>query len=641
MKKVILLIAILLVNFGFVAAQAPQGINYQAVARGTTGLELQLTPLVVRLGIYSDLNATIQVYEESHAVTTNAFGLFNVVIGQGTQISPSAFNTILWGTGSYFMKVEIDGGTGFTNMGTTQLLSVPYALFAQNSANGPTGLQGATGPTGPIGINGLNGATGPIGPAGPIGINGLNGLNGATGPIGPAGINGLNGATGFMGPTGPIGLNGATGATGLTGLTGTTGIQGITGATGVTGLQGLIGATGLPGATGIQGVTGATGVTGVQGLTGATGLTGVTGIQGVTGATGITGVTGVTGATGTPGSLNAWSLTGTSGTVDTTNFIGTTDLKPLNFRVNNQKAGRIDIPTWSTFFGYQAGNVTTGLHNTAFGDWSLLLNTTGADNTSVGVIALQSNTTGSNNTAVGRNALQTNTTGSNNTAIGNGAGVSSGALTNATAIGNNAVVGASNSLVLGDNANVGIGTSIPTAKLEIAGQIKITGGNPGAGKLLVSDANGLAQWANITDKIAFHAGTNPNPNPQSISANVITTVAFGQGINWFNHGLGYNTANYSFTPPVPGTYQLNAHVSYFNAPANTPITITIRTAGGFAAREINTSPPTGSGVLQLSTIINSAISQGPYWVEVNIIATSGMSIAPYDSHFSGCLLYKN
>ena len=631
MKKVILLIAILLVDFGFVAAQAPQGINYQAVARGTTGLELQLTPLVVRLGIYSDLNATIQVYEESHAVTTNAFGLFNVVIGQGTQISPTAFNTISWGTGSYFLKVEIDGGTGFTNMGTTQLLSVPYALFAQNSANGPTGLQG---PTGAIG------ATGPVSTvAGPTGPAGINGLNGATGLIGPTGA-----ASTVAGPTGPAGingLNGVTGATGLTGLTGATGIQGITGATGITGLQGLIGATGLSGATGIQGVTG---VTGVQGLTGATGLTGVTGIQGVTGATGITGlqgVTGVTGATGTPGSLSAWGLTGTTGTVDGVNFFGTADFVPLNFRVNNLKAGRIDIPTWSTFFGYQAGNVTTGLHNTAFGDWSLLFNTTGADNTSVGVTALQSNTTGSNNTAVGRNALQTNTTGSNNTAIGNGAGVSSGALTNATAIGNNAVVGASNSLVLGDNANVGIGTSIPTAKLEIAGQIKITGGNPGAGKVLVSDANGLAQWANITDKIAFHAGTNPNPNPQSISANVITTVAFGQGINWFNHGLGYNTANYSFTPPVPGTYQLNAHVSYFNAPANTPVTITIRTAGGFAAREINTSPPTGSGVLQLSTIINSAISQGPYWVEVNIIATSGMSIAPYDSHFSGCLLYKN
>ena len=639
MKKVILLIAILLVDFGFVAAQAPQGINYQAVARGTTGLELQLTPLVVRLGIYSDLNATIQVYEESHAVTTNAFGLFNVVIGQGTQISPSAFNTISWGTGSYFLKVEIDGGTGFTNMGTTQLLSVPYALFAQNSANGPTGLQG---PTGAIG------ATGPVSTvAGPTGPAGINGLNGATGLIGPTGA-----ASTVAGPTGPAGingLNGATGATGLTGLTGATGIQGITGATGITGLQGLIGATGLSGATGIQGVTGATGVTGVQGLTGATGLTGVTGIQGVTGATGITGlqgvtgatgVTGVTGATGTPGSLSAWGLTGTTGTVDGVNFIGTADYVPLNFRVNNQKAGRIDIPTWNTFFGYQAGNVTTGIHNTSFGDWSLLFNTTGADNTSVGVTALQSNTTGSNNTAVGKNALLTNTTGSNNTAIGNGAGVSSGALTNATAIGNNAVVGASNSLVLGDNANVGIGTSIPTAKLEIAGQIKITGGNPGAGKLLVSDANGLGTWVSF-DKVAFHAGTNPGPNPQVISANVITTVAFGQGINWFNHGLGYNTANYSFTPPVPGTYQLNAHVSYFNASANTPITITIRTAGGFAAREINTTPPTGSGVLQLSTIINSAISPGPYWVEVNIISTNGMSIAPYDSHFSGCLLYKN
>lgn len=114
-----------------------------------------------------------------------------------------------------------------------------------------------------------------------------------------------------------------------------------------------------------------------------------------------------------------WGLTGNAGTVDGTNFIGTTDNIPLNFRVNNQRAGRID-PTAvaSTFFGYQAGNVTTGTENTGFGFRSLLSNTTGNFNAAVGFRALVNNTTGSTNTAVGNSALASNTTASNNTAVG-------------------------------------------------------------------------------------------------------------------------------------------------------------------------------------------------------------------------------
>ena len=79
------------------------------------------------------------------------------------------------------------------------------------------------------------------------------------------------------------------------------------------------------------------------------------GITGPTGPTGPIGPTGVTGPTGADGALNAWSLTGNGGTVDGTNFIGKTDNVPLNIRVNNQKAGRID-PNGPVFLGYQAGN---------------------------------------------------------------------------------------------------------------------------------------------------------------------------------------------------------------------------------------------------------------------------------------------
>jgi hypothetical protein len=165
-----------------------------------------------------------------------------------------------------------------------------------------------------------------------------------------------------------------------------------------------------------------------------------------------------------------WSLTGNSGTIDGTNFIGTTDSVALNFRVNNQKSGRIEMPglNLSTFLGYQAGNVSNANNNTAMGYQALLVNTSGASNTAVGTIALTSNITGSGNTAVGRGALElttggentavgafaldSNTSGISNTAIGYSADVSTSGLTNATAIGHTAVVDASNKVRIGNTS---------------------------------------------------------------------------------------------------------------------------------------------------------------------------------------------
>ena len=115
--------------------------------------------------------------------------------------------------------------------------------------------------------------------------------------------------------------------------------------------------------------------------------------------------------------------------------------------------------------------------NTAVGMFALRSNTTGDRNTAIGVSTLLSNTVGISNTAIGETALLTNTTGFRNTAVGSNADVGSGSLTNATAIGANAVVNLSNSLVLGDGVNVGIGTSAPASKLHVAGgDIRVTGG---------------------------------------------------------------------------------------------------------------------------------------------------------------------
>ena len=235
-----------------------------------------------------------------------------------------------------------------------------------------------------------------------------------------AGIAGATGSTGLTGATGSSGFTGATGSTGLTGVTGVTGVTGIIGATGQAGISvtwegsynalttydlndgvtdGGISYVSLQAAN--TGNTPASEPTWWQLLA----LNGAAGVTGVTGPTGLTGVTGVTGA---DGALNAWSLLGNSGTVDGTNFIGTTDNVPLNFRVNNQKAGR--ITTSNTFFGRLSGNaITTGLNNTGYGNLSLLRITSGSSNVGIGTQSLAYDTSGSFNIAIGSGALNNNT----------------------------------------------------------------------------------------------------------------------------------------------------------------------------------------------------------------------------------------
>lgn len=116
-------------------AQSPQAISYQAVARFTSGNTMANETISVLVTIHSGTATGTIVYSESHNTTTNQYGLFSLGIGNGTVIS-GVFSTIQWNLNPCFLEVGIDtsGGSSYTSLGTTQLLSVPYALYAERTA---------------------------------------------------------------------------------------------------------------------------------------------------------------------------------------------------------------------------------------------------------------------------------------------------------------------------------------------------------------------------------------------------------------------------------------------------------------------------------------------------------------------------
>ncbi len=220
--KTLIVFAISALFFFTAQAQAPQKMNYQTVVRDAAGNELSNTAINIQFIIHDSVPAGPTAFSETqYGLTTNQLGLLNTQIGRNS----GNLAAVNWGKGEKYLQVKVDinnNGT-FIDMGTTQLISVAYALYAANSP------PGATGPTGPIGAQGIVGPTGPIGSGG--GATGATGATGADG-VGIAGITYANGAlsitltngiinsfpiTGIVGPTGPPGIPGPTGPTGNTG----------------------------------------------------------------------------------------------------------------------------------------------------------------------------------------------------------------------------------------------------------------------------------------------------------------------------------------------------------------------------------------------------------------------------------------
>ena len=373
------------------AQSVPQKMSYQAMARNADGAVIADKAVALRIAILSSDDLDRPVYAEEHLVTTNKLGLMNIHIGDG-EVLEGAMQSIDWGASAHYLKLFLDADNtdSFVEMGTSQLLTVPYAFYAAQSGNS----------------------------------NGDSRLD-----------------------------------------------------------------------------------------------------------------------------LDNWALNGNSGTDATYDFLGTTDAKDLVFRTNDVERGRFNqngqliLPVGSdvrigsanalnmdgtrnihigenagvismgdqnAFIGYNAGQLnTTGAKNTFIGPTAGRVNTSGnsnafiggragfnntegSQNSFIGWQAGNSNVSGAQNTFIGKYAGQTNTTGSLNTYIGSNAD-GTAALTNSTAIGAGALVTQSNSVVLGNNANVGIGTSAPAYKLEVNGDLAVSGkyvdssGDAGtAGQILVS-----------------------------------------------------------------------------------------------------------------------------------------------------------
>jgi len=427
-------------------AQSPLQLNYQAVVRDNTGQPVaNNTPVALTFVIHNSTSTGTSVYNEIISATTNEFGLLNVQIGSTADLS-----AVNWKTGGkLFLQVEasINGGAT-TDMGTTQLLSVPYALYAETSGNA-----GITGPTGPNGITGNNG------PTGPTGSTGIPGSNGNTGPTGPFGTTGATGSVGSVGAAGAAGAKGATGPSGPTGATGPLGgPAGPTGPTGViTGAWTLVGNTGTVDGTDFLGTKDSVAFT-IKVNNQPSGRIDPDFNSGSTSYGYKSLLKNVSASAIANSAFGYGSLQSNTGLSENSAF-GFRTLMADSDGAFNTAVGAYALQdneaSYNTALGDAAlGFNTTGASNTATGQAALASNNKGGNNTANGYNALDNNTTGIENTSVGSLSLTSNKTGSTNTALGYAANVSTDGFANSTAIGANAVSNATNKLRLGATGTI-------------------------------------------------------------------------------------------------------------------------------------------------------------------------------------------
>ena len=130
-KSMLLLVALFIFTSVNLKAQSPQKINFQSIVRNTSGVIVSNKSVRFKITIVSDSITGTPVYSETHLKTTDAIGLVSLQIGTGT-VSSGVFSSIDWGNAVHFIKLDADfsGGNTYVNLGTQELMSVPYAMYA-------------------------------------------------------------------------------------------------------------------------------------------------------------------------------------------------------------------------------------------------------------------------------------------------------------------------------------------------------------------------------------------------------------------------------------------------------------------------------------------------------------------------------
>jgi uncharacterized protein (TIGR02145 family) len=145
MKKILTLLLLAVTTITVNAQTPPEAFNYSAVARDANSNPIANSTIGIQISIKVGSPTGNTVYQENHFVNTDDFGLFNLIVGGGSILSGTIAD-IDWSLDDYYLQVGMDanGGTNFLNMGSTQLLSVPYALYAKSagSVSGSTGFSG-------------------------------------------------------------------------------------------------------------------------------------------------------------------------------------------------------------------------------------------------------------------------------------------------------------------------------------------------------------------------------------------------------------------------------------------------------------------------------------------------------------------
>jgi len=650
--KALIIITLIAISFS-ANAQAPNLLNYQGVARNSAGNPLPNQKMNLRLSVHDRSATGNVVYSETRVIITNLGGLFFVQVGSaGTTSATGTIGGVIWLSGDKYLQVEIapENNNNYLNLGTVQLVSVPYAFNAVTAANALTVTTNAN-LTGAVTSNG-NLTSLAASPA-------LTGV-----PTAPTAAPGTN--TTQIATTEFVKAAALTGPTGADGAQGVQGFPGADGAAGAQGIQGLPGADGAAGAQGIQGLTGSVANVGaISGTSTANGASITSGVLSLAPANATNGGIVTTGEQIFAGAkifnadliVNGLSVGKGARNVISNTAIGNAALFTNRTGFNNSAIGYAALFANTTGYsntangGSSLSSNTTGSSNTANGSLALFLNTTGGDNTANGsnalfsntigegntangIQALQANTSGSYNTANGVNAGSTNTTGAKNTFIGNEANVASGALTNATAIGNAAIVGASNTIQLG---NVSV-TNVKTSGTLTAGVVTYPNTNGTNGQVLTANTNGAASWTTVSGGVttvgsisgssnvkgATISGTTITLSPADVTnGGIVTTGAQTfEGAKTFNADLIVNGLSVG-----RGAGNISTNTAIGNAALSSNTTGTNNVANGYNS-------------LKTSTTGSSNTANGSYSLYSNTTG-DGNTANGYFSLYSNTTGYQN